>query len=617
MNTQQILQLYSNDFNLDTILGRIIRELLWSIVKILGYIVDSISAVTSKLFVLDSFYNNPNVINFINSFKPLIVVLFAISFCVVGYQLMFAQTKQFRKIGLNVLIAITVILVLPMFMDKMNILTNNGVSAVIGNTPNITNQIIKENIIDLVTYDSVNFNSNAIKQLASGNNINLENIRQIDPTSLMEPDVYNSMNLKNEDVFTKEMIIDKNGEMKVGSLNQGWMTFWKEYYYRFSINFLIIIVSLGVIGATLVFTCFKLGTLIFELGYNKLLAIVVAPADISNGQRTKQIIQNILSIFVVTFLIAVLLKFYVLFIGMVTNIKGIESVVLLVAGSFAVIEGPSIVEKLFGIDAGLHSGFNTMAGAYLTGKAITGGASKFGNTVKSLASSGGKTVGSVVGASAGMASGLSNNNKKSGSNSMYSDMNKKSGDSSNKNSLYSDMNKKGTESTPEPTNTSNSINGSGGKTVPRNTSEPINTTDNKGSSNKSNSINGNSGKTVPNNVSEPVHTNSNKDSNSESTSINRSGSQKPTSLYSEINGNGDNEMGGYAVTEPTSEPIQSNSNVSSSYDNNKQTTEQYVKNKIGEKVQHNGIYRQTMKSYNLGRNTGQSIKNRNIDKENK
>ena len=602
MDTQQILQLFSSNFKLDTILGRIIRELLWSIVKILGYIVDSISAVTSKLFVLDSFYSNPNVINFINSFKPLIVVLFAISFCIVGYQSMFSQTKQFRKIGINVLIAISVILVLPMAMDKMNTLTNLGVTAVIGSPSIVANDIIKENIIDLVTYDTANFNSDAIKQLTSGNKIKVENISQIDPTSLMEPDTYNNMQLNNEDVFTKKLVVNKDGEMEVGDLNQGWMTFWKEYYYRYNINFLIIIISLGVIGATLVFTCLKLGTLIFELGYNKLLAILIAPADINNGQRTKQIIQNILSIFVVTFLIAVLLKFYVLFIGMVATVKGIESVVLLVAGSFAVIEGPNIVEKLFGIDAGLHSGFKTVAGAYLAGKAIAGGASKFGNTAKSIASSSGKAVGSVVGGSAGMASGLKGNNKKSNENSMYSDMKKENGDSSKEKSLYPDMDKKATEqeldhpksepnsdATSEPRNNSNGINGSGGNNVSKNTSEPLHTTGTKGSNNGS------------------------KNTNS-------SGSQKPPSLYSEMGSNGDNKPGGHAVTEPRPEtaPESINTgNISSPNDDNKQTTGQYVKNKIREKVQHNGIYKQTVKSYNLGRNTAQSIRNKNSNDENK
>ena len=146
MSVEQILQTYSESFKLDTILGRTMRELLWGIVKVLGYIVDAIATVTDKLFVLDKFYNYPQVVDFINSVKPLVAVLFAISLITIGYQLMFSQTKQFKKIGMNVLVALAVILVLPMAMDKMNILTGYGVNAVKGNPPDLTNEIIKSSI---------------------------------------------------------------------------------------------------------------------------------------------------------------------------------------------------------------------------------------------------------------------------------------------------------------------------------------------------------------------------------------------------------------------------------------------------------------------------------------
>lgn len=160
MNTKDIvqtLQAYSNVFNLDTITGRAIREICWSLIKLLAYIVDAISGVTDKLFNLDCFYNNSSVLAFINSFKPLIVVLFGFSLCVVGYQTMFAKDKEFKKIAINIFIAITVILILPSAMDRMNAITNAGVKAVKGKPTNLANQIIKSNITDLLVYDKLDF----------------------------------------------------------------------------------------------------------------------------------------------------------------------------------------------------------------------------------------------------------------------------------------------------------------------------------------------------------------------------------------------------------------------------------------------------------------------------
>ncbi|MCB2352234.1 hypothetical protein LGL08_22180 [Clostridium estertheticum] len=598
MGEEEILKIfktYSDVFKLDTMIARTIRELLWGIVKILGYIVDSISTITDKLFVLDRFYNDPKVIDFTNSVKPLIAVLFAISLLGIGYQLMFSQTKQFKKIGTNILVAIAVILVLPMAMNKMNTLTNIGVKAVKGEPNDITNQIIKSNIVDLVMYDKLNFNKDDIKKLKSPNTIDINAIRQIDSTSIIETGMFDTLKLQNKDVFKKKIGVDKDGKLKSEDLNQGWLTFWKEYYYRFDINFLNIILSLGVLGATLAFTCFKLARLIFELGYNKFLAILIAPTDIADGQKTKQILQNIMSTFIVTFLIATLLKFYMLFVGMCAGIKGIEGVILLVAGSFAVIDGPNLVEKLFGIDAGLRSGFKTMAGAYMVGKTAMGGAKSIGKTSKNIAGGVGKIAGGAIGASAGIASGLNDKKRPSLHEDMARDKAKKTADANKGKSIYPDMakrnenlgkedpinsstentgnsNKKNGASSPEadskkgsdnPMYTENPSSNSLYKEIKdnNNTPEPINSS--KGTESGSNGENGVSGHIASNNTPEPIqHTPSNNGNgiNGQPSTNGNISNNTPEPINgskgTESSSNGENGVSGHIASNNTPEPIQ-------------------------------------------------------------
>ena len=660
MSTDQLLKIlqdYSNVFNLDTILGRTMRELFWGIVKVLGYIVDSISAIADKLFVLDRFYNDPHVVDFVNSVKPLIVVLFALSLLGVGYQLMFSQTKQFKKIGTNVLVALAVILVLPMAMDKMTALTSLGVNVVEGSPSSLTNQIIKSNTIDVLLYDKLNFKKDDINALKSPNEIDEKNIRYIDPTAIIEPDFINTSNIKNKDVFGDKLSTDVDGKLTIEKLNQGWMTFWKEYYYRYNINFLNIIVSLGVIGATLAFTCFKLAKIIFELAYNKFLAILVAPSDINEGQKTKQILQNIMSMFIVAFLIAVLLKFYILFVGLCAETPGIEGVILLVAGSFAVIDGPNIVEKLFGIDAGLKSGFKTMAGAYMAGSAIMGGANSIGNTAKNFAGGAGKVAGSTLGAGIGIASGL--NNKKSDS--LYKDMakdkQKKDDDANKGKSLYKDMAK---DKAKENENKGNGINGGSANTrssnkkeensgdestkrddnqghqsiydemgksndspmytenpnsnslyeeMDKNNPDPINSSN--GGETSSNGGNGTSGHITPKPIQSTPSSGGNSINGQPKTNRNISDdSFKPINIS-----NGGNGTSGHITPNNTPEHIESTPSnggeVSSNEGSGHETIGQHQKQVIIEKVQNNPIIKQTRESYNRGKNTGQSIKNKN------
>lgn len=647
MSTVDILQTYSNIFVLDTIFHRTMRELGWLLVTVLSYVIDAISAITSKLFVLDYFYNNPDVVKFIDSFKPLIIVLFGLSFCIIGYQLMFTEKHQFRKVGVNILIALTVVLLLPMAMEKMNAITTSGVTAVMGEPEDITNKIIKENVTDLLLYDSINFDENTVKQLQSDNKVDEKNIRYIDPTAIIDTSSSDA-NVQNKDVFEKKLTLEENGNVNTEKLNQSWMTWWKEYYYRYYINFLCLISALAVVGATLVFTCFKLGKIIFELAYNKLLAILVAPADIGNGQRTKQIVQNIFSMFVVTVLIAVLLKFYVLFVGLCAEIKGIQSVILMVAGSFAVIEGPNIVERIFGIDAGLHSGFKTIMSAYLAGKAITGGAGAIGKTaskaigtMSKVGNKAGNMAGAVVGGAAGMAKGLSGDDKPHTS--MYDEMKRDRENKDKQPTLYEEMEKDRLNKNKDgEINRDKGSNGIRGSEVSKG-----NRTDETGSSGK---INRNGGVDGNSRQRPSLYEEMEKDKGSNDIR-NAGGNNRPQpSLYEEMNGEGNNKGNGVNIrstgvgrqsiyeemrnsgdsegsrnigySDRPQPPIYKemsdggsgvNINTGSTGQTIGQAVGGYAKDKVGQvrrKFESNDIYNQTKKSYQLGKNTGRAIRNK-------
>ncbi len=377
-----ILQTYSDSFSLNTYVNQALREVGWIIIKLLAMIVDGMSGVVDKLFVLDSFYNNTNVTNFINSFRPVIVVLFGISFCIIGYELMFLQKKQFRQIAVNLLIALSVIIILPAAMDKVSAITGAGIKSISANPTDMANDIIKSNVVDLKLYDKANFNAAAIKQLTSSNKIDKNNIRYINMNDYIDP---SEDGIQNPDVFKNELIVDVDGKIIKDGLNKGFFNVWKDYYFRYSLNFFNIIIALLVSAVTLIFVALKLGRIIFELAYNKLFAILIAPIDVSSGQRTKKILQNIISMFAVTFFVAILLKFYVLFVAVCANEKGLVWLILLASGSYAVIDGPNIVEKILGIDAGLNSGVKTMLGAKAAIDGIKGAGKGIANGAKAIA----------------------------------------------------------------------------------------------------------------------------------------------------------------------------------------------------------------------------------------
>nr|WP_214834975.1 hypothetical protein [Exiguobacterium sp. E4787] len=155
-------------------------------------------------------------------------------------------------------------------------------------------------------------------------------------------------------------------------LDQSGVEWNNQYYYRYQPNWLTIFVTLGIMGFTLFSIAYKLARLSFELAFNYVLAILVAPADLHSGQKTKKVIQSILNTFLVIILIFVSIKLYTIGTAyLAETLDGFAYLIALIAFSVALIDGPNMVERLFGIDAGLKRGWGVALGAYAAGKGVT------------------------------------------------------------------------------------------------------------------------------------------------------------------------------------------------------------------------------------------------------
>ena len=103
---------------------------------------------------------------------------------------------------------------------------------------------------------------------------------------------------------------------------------------------------------------------------------------------------EMLNTFVVIFIMTMLLQLFILFVNWTNGLKaeiGMLGVILLmIAGAWALIDAPDIVQRMLGIDAGLRNGWQAMMGTYAGGKALSAGA---GAVKKGLESVGAATVG--------------------------------------------------------------------------------------------------------------------------------------------------------------------------------------------------------------------------------
>lgn len=370
-----------NILEMADIVSNCIRWVLWKIVIILTTLVNGIEKAITKIYSLNGFFNSPEVTELINKYKPLIWVILAISIGVLGFKIMMNRKQNRGELPSNILFSILMLVLLPTLMIKLDNMTSIAVKDVVSEYTSSANELIKNSIYDLYYLDNNNFDLNM------KNNINSKDILAINESETLESD-----EVKNKEVLGKKIEFDENGQKKLEDLDKGWLKIDEEYY-RYGIDFLTIIVTLGAMGITLICIGLKVARLLFELAFNKLLATLLAFADISDGKKLKEVIKHIFSIFIVIFATAIMTKLYVIFsswlgtslgnVGLSAN--GVAKLIVLVGGSIAVIDGPNIIERILGIDAGLKSGWSAVMAGYGLTKGTINGLRTLSDGAKSIA----------------------------------------------------------------------------------------------------------------------------------------------------------------------------------------------------------------------------------------
>ncbi|MCA1024440.1 pLS20_p028 family conjugation system transmembrane protein [Halobacillus litoralis] len=365
-----ILEKFDEYFSITNPITYMLRLFGWYMIKGLSWLVDSLANITDTILGIKVFFDNPNVDDLVDFLLPVSTIMMALSLAWIGYLFIFRKKVDREAIVVNVFLVLVILTCLGTAMQKANKFTNEAVEAIdVNSTSSVSEKIVKDNLTDLVQFD---LNGWETTKLEEPNKIAPENILKVDITQKIDEDFELSKGELSEtgkNVFKNRIVYDDAGGSSTEKLENGLFTAIDQNYYRWDWNFWTIFLTLGVMGFTMVTIAVKMAKLFFELTFNYILALIVAPADIRTGQRTKQIIQNILNVFLVTIMIFLSLKIYTLGTTfLANNLDGVSYVIALIGFSAAVIDGPSMVERLFGIDAGMKSGWRTLAGTYALAK---------------------------------------------------------------------------------------------------------------------------------------------------------------------------------------------------------------------------------------------------------
>lgn len=352
MEMIKILSDNSQYFHIDDYVSSMFRSIGWSIIKGLSNLLNAVQGVINGVINSNNFFFNDKLEDFINSYKPILGAILICALLLVAYKIMTNQKESFDDLSTNILIAICVVILMPTVMIKLNNIMKAGVNSVGGIENNLaSNSVISKNVVDLLTLDSLNFDTT---KLSDENSIPEKDILNLNVNEDIKNDFVST---QNKELFQKKLSTDKDHNTILVDLEK---SFWglgpQQKYFRYSVNFFPAMVTLLVLSFTFIFSALKIARIIFELGVYKFLGLIFAFADIDNGKRIRLIIRNVISSYLVIFFICVIFKIYIIYMSSLTNTNQIINIVMMVAGSAGVIAGPSIIERLIGIDAGIDEG---------------------------------------------------------------------------------------------------------------------------------------------------------------------------------------------------------------------------------------------------------------------
>lgn len=376
MSAQEILTKYGSYFEGQNLILTGLRELFYLVLSFLYTLIKSCGDLLSKAYNVLTFDTQSRVneifggalsTEFLTAVVLIVVVCIGIAF------ILNSNSIKGSKIIQNIMFGLLVVFILPTFINSVNgIIASSDMGNI---STSSVNKIFSANIVDL-------------KYCFGGDTV-------IDPTGEVHngfPDDYDYSLLPMDelikgsetpgidDVFTKTLLnrgsVDEElGDCSSGEIFGNFISFLSSYYYRYKVDMFPIFLSEIATILVMVFTFFKVVRLCYELIVNHFFAYIFAITDIASGAKLREALKSILSTYVVLIYCSVAISLFNTFQAWIFDssiFNNFEASICIIPVAMAVIDGPNLIERLFGIDAGIKSGFHTAMGLMHAGKTALG-----------------------------------------------------------------------------------------------------------------------------------------------------------------------------------------------------------------------------------------------------
>lgn len=403
------------------ILKNILREIGYEILKALANLWDILAGSQAKTLDLLDFTSYPKLAKFVQDYQVLGIAIAGICVVGLGFFLMRDKESDLQKIMTNIFVATILFIATPLFITNLNQITKGAATSILDDT-NPAGEVFSQNVTDLFKVNEAKWTDDWYEQTTIINAPGQENETQFKsnyPNYFGEGDEsYKNMNItevmpvgdwnvyKESDTYELTKKAEKALQYKIGYI-KGTAVLYKledkflnvkEAYYRYTWNPWVIFFTITAGLIISVFLIWRLVHLEMELGFSGIWAQLTSFTDLHSGKRNIQLIQTIVNCSVVIVAIFLLQKINILawlYIDTLDWDTPLKVLVKLAVAAF-IVNGPNVIEQMFGIDSGTRGFMQSMTGAAMGLNSMMGLGRSAKNSAKSLGKAGGKMAGAVA-----------------------------------------------------------------------------------------------------------------------------------------------------------------------------------------------------------------------------
>lgn len=367
VDTEEVITVLKKNrdiFHTSTIPGGIFRYIGWSVMKGLVWVAEQCAKLFDESFKFIDFTRYEPVEKFLTSWKPVVFALISLSILFLGLIMIFWQEKK-PKLMMNICLAVLIMTSSGYLIDQLNGFVTDDIRSAILNdgdtstgSSGLVYDMVGNSIYDLIYIDD-KLDGGLMKMTKNNRKLyddfTKEDLELMSINEVLKPD---DVKAESKDLVSNR-IYYKKGNLELKEIYNGvaWTDLLNEYYYRYDVEWFTVIV--GLVSLIIVYVClaYKVLRILYEVVVQRLLAALYS-ANLSSGQKTLKILDSIKDSYITLILVMVCLKIYLLAFKMVgeTQFAAFSKVMLLFFLALAVADGPNIIQKLTGVDAGLSSG---------------------------------------------------------------------------------------------------------------------------------------------------------------------------------------------------------------------------------------------------------------------